>query len=107
VALGRGLRHDPRPGVNIFGVPSTKMAALSTLSVVILGERHLVRLVRSSICYYHEDRCHLECPAVRKDNDEEPAQARQISIEFDISKAFTASLLTLQRKANSYLFIPL
>ncbi len=27
--------------------------------VVVLGERHLVRLVRSYICYYHEDRCHL------------------------------------------------
>ncbi len=27
--------------------------------VVVLGERHLVRLVRSYISYYHEDRCHL------------------------------------------------
>ena len=27
--------------------------------VVVLGERHLVRLVRGYICYYHEDRCHL------------------------------------------------
>ena len=27
--------------------------------VVVLGERHLVRLVRSYICYYHEDCCHL------------------------------------------------
>ncbi len=27
--------------------------------VVVLGERHLVRLVRPYICYYHEDRCHL------------------------------------------------
>jgi putative transposase len=27
--------------------------------VVVLGARHLVRLVRSYITYYHEDRCHL------------------------------------------------
>ena len=27
--------------------------------VIIFGERHLVRLVRSYISYYHEDRCHL------------------------------------------------
>ena len=27
--------------------------------VVVLGERHLVRLARSYIDYYHEDRCHL------------------------------------------------
>ena len=27
--------------------------------VVVLGERHLVRLVRAYISYYHEDRCHL------------------------------------------------
>lgn len=27
--------------------------------VVVLGERHLVRLVRSYIDYYHEDRCHF------------------------------------------------
>jgi len=27
--------------------------------VVIFGEWHLVRLVRSYISYYHEDRCHL------------------------------------------------
>jgi transposase InsO family protein len=27
--------------------------------VVILGERHLVRLVRANISYYHQDRCHL------------------------------------------------
>ena len=27
--------------------------------VVVLGERHLVRLVRSYVTYYHEDRCHL------------------------------------------------
>jgi hypothetical protein len=27
--------------------------------VVIFGERHLVRLVRSYICYYNQDRCHL------------------------------------------------
>ncbi len=27
--------------------------------VVVLGERHLVRLVRAYITYYHEDRCHL------------------------------------------------
>ena len=27
--------------------------------VVVFGERHLVRLVRLYISYYHEDRCHL------------------------------------------------
>jgi len=27
--------------------------------VIIISERHLVRLVRSYISYYHEDRCHL------------------------------------------------
>ena len=27
--------------------------------VVVLGQRHLVRLVRSYINYHHEDRCHL------------------------------------------------
>ncbi len=27
--------------------------------VVVFGERHLVRLVRDYISYYHEDRCHL------------------------------------------------
>jgi transposase InsO family protein len=27
--------------------------------VVVLGERHFLRLVRSYINYYHEDRCHL------------------------------------------------
>ena len=27
--------------------------------VVVLGERHLIRLVRSYISYYHEDCCHL------------------------------------------------
>lgn len=27
--------------------------------VVVVGERHLVRLVRSYINYYYEDRCHL------------------------------------------------
>ena len=27
--------------------------------VVVFGERHLVRLVRLYIRYYHEDRCHL------------------------------------------------
>ncbi len=27
--------------------------------VVVFGERHLARLVRSYISYYHEDRCHL------------------------------------------------
>ena len=27
--------------------------------VVVLGERHFLRLVRSYITYYHEDRCHL------------------------------------------------
>ena len=27
--------------------------------VVVLGEQHLVRLVREYISYYHEDRCHL------------------------------------------------
>ena len=27
--------------------------------VVVFGERHLVRLVREYISYYHEDRCHL------------------------------------------------
>lgn len=26
---------------------------------MVLGERHLVRLVRAYISYYHEDRCHL------------------------------------------------
>jgi len=27
--------------------------------VVVLGERHLRRLIRSYVTYYHEDRCHL------------------------------------------------
>ena len=27
--------------------------------VVVFGERHLVRLVRSYVSYYHKDRCHL------------------------------------------------
>ena len=27
--------------------------------VVVLGEQHLIRLVRKYISYYHEDRCHL------------------------------------------------
>ena len=27
--------------------------------VVVFGERRLVRLVRSYITYYHDDRCHL------------------------------------------------
>ena len=27
--------------------------------VVVLGRQHLLRLVRSYLCYYHEDRCHL------------------------------------------------
>ena len=27
--------------------------------VVVLGERHLVRLMRLYLSYYHEDRCHL------------------------------------------------
>ena len=32
------------------------------------------------------------------------AQARQLSIDFDISKAFAAPLLTLRQKANYYTF---
>ena len=36
--------------------------------VVVLGERHLVRLVRTYISYYHEERCHL---GLGKDTPEE------------------------------------
>ena len=42
--------------------------------VVVLGERHLVRLVRAYITYYHEDRCHL---GLGKDTpDERPITPR-------------------------------
>ena len=42
--------------------------------VVVLGERHLVRLVRTYISYYHEDRCHL---GLGKDTpDERPITPR-------------------------------
>jgi transposase InsO family protein len=42
--------------------------------VVVLGERHLARLVRSDIAYYHEDRCHL---GLKKDApDERPVTRR-------------------------------
>ena len=38
--------------------------------VVVLSERHLVRLVRGYISYYHEDRCHL---GLNKDTPNERA----------------------------------
>ena len=42
--------------------------------VVVFGERHLVRLVRSYISYYHKDRCHL---GLEKDTpDERPITPR-------------------------------
>jgi len=38
-------------------------------NMVVLGERHLRRMLREYIRYYHEDRCHLElekdCPVKR------------------------------------------
>ena len=34
--------------------------------VVVLSERHFIRLVRSYISYYHEDRCHLGLPRLRR-----------------------------------------
>ena len=40
--------------------------------VVVLGERHLVRLVRTYVSYYHEDRCHL---GLEKDTPNERLQA--------------------------------
>jgi transposase InsO family protein len=44
--------------------------------VVVLGERHLVRLVRSYVTYYHEDRCHL---GLEKDTPNERPVARRPS----------------------------
>ena len=42
--------------------------------VVVFGERHLVRLVRSYVSYYHKDRCHL---GLGKDTpDERPITPR-------------------------------
>ena len=42
--------------------------------VVVLSERHLVRLARSYIDYYHEDRCHL---GLDKDSpNERPVESR-------------------------------
>ena len=38
--------------------------------VVVLSERHFIRLVRFYICYYHEDRCHL---GLHKDTPNERA----------------------------------
>ena len=54
--------------------------------VVVFGERHLVRLVRTYISYYHEDRCHL---GLGKDTpDERPITPRSSS---------TAKVVALQR----------
>jgi transposase InsO family protein len=44
--------------------------------VVVLGERHLVRLVRSYVTYYHEDRCHL---GLEKDTPNQRPVARRPS----------------------------
>ena len=42
--------------------------------VVVLSERHLIRLARSYIDYYHEDRCHL---GLNKDSPtERPVESR-------------------------------
>jgi len=42
--------------------------------VVVLSERHLIRLARSYIDYYHEDRCHL---GLNKDSpNEKPVESR-------------------------------
>ncbi len=42
--------------------------------VVVLSERHLIRLARSYIDYYHEDRCHL---GLNKDSpNERPVESR-------------------------------
>jgi hypothetical protein len=42
--------------------------------VVVLGERHLLRLIRCYLVYYHEDRCHL---GLAKDApDRRPVTAR-------------------------------
>jgi transposase InsO family protein len=45
--------------------------------VVVFGERHLVRLVRLYLSYYHDDRCHL---ALEKDTpNERPVAPRPSS----------------------------
>ncbi len=52
--------------------------------VVILGERHLVRLIRSYLSYYHKDRCHLglakDAPQVRAVTPRPSANAKVIAL---------------------------
>ena len=45
--------------------------------VVVLRERHFVRLARSYIDYYHEDRCHL---GLHKDSPNERSVTRRPSL---------------------------
>ena len=52
--------------------------------VVILSERHLVRLIRSYLSYYHKDRCHLglakDAPQVRAVSPRPSANAKVIAL---------------------------
>jgi len=53
-------------------------------NVVVLRERHLRRLLRDYICYYHEDRCHLAlekgCPVRRPASRRPDPQAKIIAM---------------------------
>jgi len=52
--------------------------------VVVLGERHLRRLIRSSVAYYHEDRCHLglekDAPRARAVTPRPSATAKVVAL---------------------------
>lgn len=52
--------------------------------VVVLRERHLIRLVRSYINYYHEDGCHLglnkDTPNERPITSRLPSTAKVVAI---------------------------
>ncbi len=53
-------------------------------NVIVLGERHLHRMLRDYIRYYHEDRCHLslekDCPMKRPTNRRPDPKAKIIAL---------------------------
>jgi len=52
--------------------------------VIVLGERHLSRLIKNHVRYYHQDRCHLalakDCPVGRPVTARPKATARIIAL---------------------------
>ena len=53
-------------------------------NVIVLSERHLRRMLRDYVSYYHEDRCHLglekDCPVKRRASRRSDPKAKIIAL---------------------------